>query len=97
MFKHISLAIPCSSYSVRHHHAANILSDTTITSNSGFSVVYHVGDIHDYEKACRCQILCVTWENRDEYEMVKTAFQEEAMSCMQVLSGYAILELGMHP
>lgn len=42
------------------------------------------------------QILCVTWENRDEYEMVKTAFQEEAMSCMQVLSESAILELGMH-
>jgi hypothetical protein len=41
--------------------------------------------------------MCVTWENGDEYEMVKTAFQEEAMSCMQVLSGFAILELGRHP
>jgi len=43
-----------------------------------------------------CQILCVTWENRDEYEMVKTVFQEEDVSFMQVLSESATLELGMH-
>jgi len=97
MFKHLSWAIPCCNYSVGHHHAATILSDITITSNSGFSVVYHAGDVHDYGKARMCQIICVTWENRYEYEMVKTAFQEEAMSCMQVLSGFAILELGRHP
>ena len=97
MFKNISLAIPCCNYSVGHHHYPAILSDTTITSNSGFSVVYHVGDVHDYRKAHMYQILCVTWENRDEYEMAKTAFQEEAKSCMQVLSESAILELGMHP
>ena len=29
--------------------------------------------------------------------MVKTAFQEEAVSCMRVLSGSAALELGTHP
>ena len=29
--------------------------------------------------------------------MVKTAFQEEAVSCLQVLSESAALELGTHP
>jgi len=43
-----------------------------------------------------CQILCVTWENRDEYKMVKTVFQEEDVSFMQVLSESATFELGMH-
>jgi hypothetical protein len=97
IFKHISSAIPCCSYSIWHLRAATILSDTTITSNSGFSVVCHVGDVHDYGKASICQILSVTWENRDEYEMVRTTFQEEAVSCVQVLSGSAGLELGTHP
>ena len=97
MFKHISTATPCCSYSVWHHCDATILSDTTITSNSGFSVVCHVGNIHGYGKASICKISCVTWENRDEYEMVKTAFQEEAVSCMQVLSGSSALDLDTHP
>jgi hypothetical protein len=74
MLKHILSAITCCSYCIRHHHAATILSDTTITTNCGFSVVCHVGDIHNYGKARMCQILCVTWERKDEYEMVKTVF-----------------------
>ena len=49
------------------------------------------------EKHVYVKFLCETWENRDEYEMVKTAFQEEAVSCMQVLLASAALELGTHP
>jgi hypothetical protein len=75
MFKHISSAVPCCNYSIWHLHAATILSDSTVTSNSGFSVVCHVGDVHVMEKHVYVKFLCETWENRDEYEMVKTAFQ----------------------
>lgn len=39
-----------------------------------------------------CQILM--WNLRKQ---VKTVFQEEAVSCMWILSGPAALELGMHP
>jgi hypothetical protein len=49
------------------------------------------------EKHVYVKFLCETWEKRYEYEMVKTTFQEEAVSYMQVLLVSAALELGTHP